>query len=260
MREVAIEVVTLVPEKDALRRAVWNALQETRFARFPGAWGRIPNFIGSEAAAGRARGLDVWQQARVIKCNPDAPQLPLRRAALADGKILYMAVPRLRTEECFIEIDPSGLNEAEMRRAASISGCMHYGRPVHPRSMPAIDLIVTGVVAAARDGSRLGKGGGFSDLEYAVLAEMGKLDAMTPIITTAHRLQISEEPLPMRTHDIPLDYIVTPDEVIECPPAYRRSTGVDWRLLPRERIEEMPLLLEMLRAASGGQPQPLHNS
>jgi 5-formyltetrahydrofolate cyclo-ligase len=64
----------------------------------------------------------------------------------------------------------------------------------------------------------------------------------------------------MHSHDIPLDYIVTPDEVIECPPIHARPAGIEWRLLPRERIEEMPILIELWHVASGGQHQPLHNS
>ncbi|MEO8456818.1 MAG: 5-formyltetrahydrofolate cyclo-ligase [Chloroflexota bacterium] len=255
---MTIEVDTLVPAKDALRRSVWEALQDSKVARFPGAWGRIPNFTGAETAAGRARGLDAWQRAQVVKCNPDAPQLPLRRAALQDGKVVYMAVPRLRSEKCFIEIDPSLLNEAELKRAASIAGSAKYGRPVHPREMPAIDLIVTGVVAANREGARLGKGGGYSDLEYSLLAEMGKITPETPIITTAHRLQVLDEEIQMRAHDIPLDYIVTPDEVIECPPNHRRRpAGIDWRLLTRERIAQMPALAQLWREASGGQAEAL---
>jgi len=38
--------------KAALREDVWSALQKGKVARFPGAEGRIPNFIGAEAAAG----------------------------------------------------------------------------------------------------------------------------------------------------------------------------------------------------------------
>jgi 5-formyltetrahydrofolate cyclo-ligase len=259
MREVALDVETLVPQKDALRRSVWDALQDAHVARFPGAWGRIPNFLGAEAAAARARSLDAWRNARAIKCNPDAPQLPLRRAALQDGKTVYMAVPRLRTEKCFIELDPAQLDPAEMRRAASISGSTKYGRPVYARDLPEIDLIVTGVVACGRDGARLGKGGGYSDVEYALLAEMGKITPATPVITSAHPLQIVDE-LPMREHDISLDWIVTPEEAIACVVTHGRPKGIDWRLLSRERIDEIPVLRELWREASGGQPQPLHNS
>ena len=39
--------------KQAVRERVWRRLEEAGAARFPGAWGRIPNFTGAEAAADR---------------------------------------------------------------------------------------------------------------------------------------------------------------------------------------------------------------
>jgi 5-formyltetrahydrofolate cyclo-ligase len=73
-------------------------------ARFPGAQGRIPNFRGAEQAAERLAELPEWQAARVVKANPDAPQLPVRRRAVKDGKTLYMAVPRLAEDKPFVEV------------------------------------------------------------------------------------------------------------------------------------------------------------
>jgi len=37
--------------KDEIRHAVWSQLKEHGVARFPGAEGRIPNFVGAEACA-----------------------------------------------------------------------------------------------------------------------------------------------------------------------------------------------------------------
>src|SRR5207244_6068387 len=102
-------------------------------ARGPGAiprgLGRVPNFAGAERAAQLLREMAVWRRALVVKVNPDAPQLPVRRLALAEGKILYMAVPRLRTEKCFVEIDPQRLGK-KAALAASISGACRWGRAV----------------------------------------------------------------------------------------------------------------------------------
>ena len=61
------QIATLVPEKDQLRKSVWEAMERGGVTRFPGAWGRIPNFKGAEAAAERLRDLDAWRRARVIK-------------------------------------------------------------------------------------------------------------------------------------------------------------------------------------------------
>ncbi len=80
--------------KNELRQAIWRRIQDEGVARFPGAKGRIPNFVGAEAAAEMLARLDPWCQARHIKANPDSPQLPARRAALRQGSVVYMAVPQ----------------------------------------------------------------------------------------------------------------------------------------------------------------------
>ena len=90
--------------KGAVRERVWTALERERAARFPGARGRIPNFVGAEQAARRLAETEEWRAARVLKCNPDAPQLPVRRLALAEGKVVYMAVPRLREPKPFLRL------------------------------------------------------------------------------------------------------------------------------------------------------------
>src|SRR5262249_6258895 len=89
----------LLRAKAALREEVWAALKRAKASRFPGAEGRIPNFIGAEAAAARLRETREWQRAHTLKCNPDSPQRPVRERALEDGKLVFMAVPRLASEK-----------------------------------------------------------------------------------------------------------------------------------------------------------------
>ena len=92
--------------KDELREEVWQALQSAGVARFPGVVGRIPNFIGAEACAKQLAETAYWKAAKIVKINPDSPQRAIRQRALAEGKIIYMAVPRLRKKKPFIELDP----------------------------------------------------------------------------------------------------------------------------------------------------------
>jgi 5-formyltetrahydrofolate cyclo-ligase len=232
--------------KQATRDRVWALLTKRRVARFPGAVGRIPNFVGAEAAARRLAESSAWQAARVIKCNPDAPQMPVRALALQQGKRVFMAVPRLRDERCFLELDPRRLAGRE-RAAASIRGAGKLGKPMLPKDMPEIELIVAGSVAVRRDGARVGKGGGFSDLELALLTELGLVGRWTTVATTVHPLQIVSEKIPMLAHDIPLDLIVTPDEMIRCPRRHRRPKGIVWSALTDEKIAEVPLLARLAR-------------
>ena len=239
--------------KEDLRRKVWQLLEHNAVHRFPGAHGRIPNFIGAERAAARLTELAVWKKARAIKINPDAPQLPVRRQALADGKVVYMAVPALRTEKCFIEIDPKRLGR-RTALAASIVGARKYGRLVSPREVRVIDLVVCGSVGVRRDGTRVGKGGGYADLEYAILREEGKLKETTPVVTTVHPLQIVAEKVAMLAHDIPLDFLVTPFEVVATRPAFPRPRGIYWDLLKAARIEAIPSLRKRLKQSSTDAP------
>ena len=234
--------------KQAVRERIWSLLTERGVARFPGAVGRIPNFVGAEAAARRLADSPAWQAARVVKCNPDAPQLPVRVLALRQGKRLFMAVPRLRQERCFLELDPRRLAGRE-RAAASIGGSARFGKPTLPRDMPRIDLIVAGSVAVDRRGGRLGKGGGFSDLEFALLTDLGLVGPWTTVTTTVHPLQVVRAPIPMLGHDIPLDLIAMPDAIIACPRRHPRPRGVLWPALTDEKIAEIPVLARLARAS-----------
>ena len=220
---------------------VWSQLQQRKVARFPGADGRIPNFIGAEACAGVIAQTQFWQKATVLKVNPDSPQRAIRQQALEEGKIIYMAVPRLHSEKPFIELDPKTI-KCSPYIASSIKGADKYGTPVTLHEVRSIDLIVCGSVAVNRLGARVGKGGGYSDLEFALLTEQKKIGRNTPIVTSVHPLQIVDEEIPMTEHDIPLSAIVTPTEIIEIESPLPRPKGIYWQMLPPEKIEAIPVL------------------
>jgi len=239
---------TLPTSKGEVREMIWRALEVRGVARFPGTKGRIPNFVGAERAALVLQSLPAWRRARVVKINPDAPQLPVRRLALREGKVVYMPVPRLAALECFLELDPARLGKRALQ-AASIKGAERLGRPVGLDAMPPIDLIVCGSVAVNAKGARVGKGGGFSDLEYGLLAESGKVGARTPIVTTIHPLQLVPQPLEMLEHDIPVDVVVTPDGPINLTPAFPRPAGIYRDALTAEKIAEVPVLAHLLGRA-----------
>lgn len=233
--------------KQALREATWRLLEARRAARFPGARGRIPNFVGAERAALALASLGVWKRARALKVNPDAAQIPVRRLALKEGKRVYVAVPRLRAEACFIVLDPARLGR-NLTRAATIRGADRFGTPIGAIEVEPLDLIVCGSVAVNGDGARLGKGGGYSDLEFGLLRETGAVSARTPVVTTVHPLQIVPRAIEMLPHDIPVDWIVTPDGSLRCGSRYPKPRGIYWERLSEEKVAAVPVL-ERLRSA-----------
>ena len=228
------------------RARVWREMEIRGVGRFPGAAGRIPNFVGAERAALHLQEVRAWREARAIKINPDAPQLPVRRMALREGKVVYMAVPRLRSLECFLELDPARLGKRAVE-AASIRGAERLGRPVGIEALPPIDLIVCGAVAVNARGARVGKGGGFSDLEYALLVEAGRVGPRTPIATTVHSVQVLPEAIEMLSHDLAVDVVVTPDGVMTLRPMFPRPRGLYREALGPEKIAEVPVIERVLR-------------
>ena len=230
--------------KQEIREAIWNLMQSEGVARFPGARGRIPNFTGAEQCCGPVSELEAWQAARFIKANPDSPQRAIRHLALKEGKTVYVAVPRLRDEKCFLELDPARLGN-NLYAASSIKGSFEFGRQVSMTQMKPVDLILCGSVAVRRDGARLGKGGGYSDLEYAIAIELGIISHKTPIITTVHPLQLVTTQVTLEPHDIPVDFIVTPDKTIATRTRLSRPRGIYWDYLDEAKIEAIPLLKKM---------------
>jgi 5-formyltetrahydrofolate cyclo-ligase len=235
----------LLAAKAELRQEVWAALRAARATRFPGPEGRIPNFVGAEAAAERLRGTAAWQGAATLKTNPDSPQWPVRQRALEDGKLLFMAVPRLAEEEPFFLLDPEQL-AGSAREASSIKGASASARPVGLDRLRPVDMVVAGTVAAGLDGARLGKGGGFSDLEFAVASEAGLIGPDTVVVTTVHEVQVLPAgEIPTAEHDVGLDLIVTPERVIEVPRGRRSAAGIRWDELTEEKIAAIPLLARL---------------
>jgi 5-formyltetrahydrofolate cyclo-ligase len=226
----------VLDDKQDVRERIWRLLQEEGAARFPGARGRIPNFRGAEAAAARLAEQPEWRTACIVKANPDAPQLPVRRRARNDGKWLYMAVPRLAEPNPFVQVQ----GDPTIKRALA------EGVPVGVEDLGHVDLVVCGTVAVNRDGVRVGKGGGYSDLELGLLVEAGLVDDATTIATTVHPLQLLDEELPETAHDFRVDLVVTPDEVVRTP-ARRRSPGVIWEDLDAEKIAAIPVLAAAAR-------------
>lgn len=236
--------------KRAVREATWDRMIAAGVGRFPAPTGRIPNFVGAEAAAESLRTLDLWRSAGTVKANPDSPQWPVRQRGLEDGKIVYMAVPRLAEEDPFFLLDPAELADTP-RRASSIKGAARNARRVSVEALGPVDLVVTGCVAVDETGARLGKGGGFSDLEYALAWEAGLIGADTVVVTTVHETQVQRPgDIPVTDHDFLLDVIVTPDRVIDCRGGRtggRPEPGVRWDELTDDKIAAIPLLARLAR-------------
>jgi len=235
------------PTKDGLREQIWHQLEESGHNVGP-VWSRIPNFVGADEAAKRLGELSIWKNARVVKCNPDPPQIPVRLRSLHDGKILYSPVPELVEGFPFVRLDPARLREknVQFELAATSQGAVEHGEPVNFEDMEPLDIVVVGCVGVTRSGGRTGKGGGFADLELGIFRELRKVTPETPIVTTVHSSQVVEDDrIVMMPHDSALHWIVTEREVIETNSPYSQPEGVVWDVVQADQFEDIPFLKQL---------------
>jgi len=160
-----------------------------------------------------------------------------------------MPVPMLADRYPFYVLDPGDLAISPFEAAAK-EMVAKVARKVDVDELEPIDVVVCGSVAVNRQGARLGKGAGYSDIEVAILAEAGLVTTATTIVTTVHAMQVIDAPLPETEHDFSVDVIVTADEILYCPPRRRRPQRLTWEHLSPEKIAEIPLIAA--RVASEG--------
>ena len=233
--------------KDALRHQVWQVLETGGLAMGP-VWSHIPNFIGADRAAWFLAQTPEWQAARVVKCNPDPPQIPLRLRALYEGKVLYAPVPYLTRDFPYLRIDPAALTArgVSFELAATSEGYMMHGERVGFEGVEPLDFCVVGSVAVSRAGGRTGKGAGFADLETGIFRELGIIGPDTPMATTVHSSQlVPADRVVMAAHDSPLDYVATEAELIATGNTDPRPRGVAWEQVQPDQYETIPFLASL---------------
>jgi 5-formyltetrahydrofolate cyclo-ligase len=236
--------------KEEIRRKIWKIMEERNIAKFPRpVFNRIPNFEGAEEAARRLQELQTFQNARVIKVNPDSPQKPIRESVLSNRKMLVTPTPRLKSG--FLLLDLKSIPRSAFNYASTIKGAFKYGRQIDLAELPKVDLIIVGSVAVSLDGARIGKGGGYSEIECGILRELNLIDDKTPIATTVHEVQVLEK-IPTEEHDIPVDIIITPERIIETKTRYPRPKGIFWKKITEKMLQDIPVLkkLEEMRHAT----------
>jgi 5-formyltetrahydrofolate cyclo-ligase len=156
-----------------------------------------------------------------------------------------MAVPRLAGRQPFFLLDPDDLKDSP-RVASSIKGASRSARTIDIEELQPVDLVVAGCVAVGTDGARLGKGGGFSDLEFAVASAAGMIGPSTVVATTVHDLQILPAgQIPTTAHDVQVDLIVTPERVLRSRRRRNRTGQVRWDELTEDKIASIPLLARL---------------
>ncbi|KAM9765360.1 methenyltetrahydrofolate synthase domain-containing protein isoform 1-T1 [Menidia menidia] len=230
-----------------IRQKIWDYIEEKNLANFPRpVHNRIPNFKGAFMACTKMTELQVFTQSAEVKVDPDKPLEGARLAVLQARKTLLVPTPRLRTGLFNKITPPEGASKEELRICASAQGVKDFSVPVGLDAKVKVDLVVVGSVAVSEKGCRIGKGEGFADMEYAMMASMGAVSPSTVVVTIVHDCQVVDIPEElMGSHDLTVDYILTPTRVIETNCQLPKPQGIIWSKLDSEKLERIPILTKL---------------
>ncbi|KAH3711249.1 hypothetical protein DPMN_070751 [Dreissena polymorpha] len=230
--------------KPAIRNAVWKYIEENDMADFPRPVNRrIPNVKGAATAAELIPTMQEFKTAQVVKINPDKPQEQARFLTLDAGKTLLVPTPRLRTGLFNKITPPAGATKDILRICSTSQGVREYSTTMSLEDKFKVDLVIVGSVAVSRAGVRIGKGEGFADLEWAMMSTIKAVNPDTVVITSVHECQIIDIPESLaEDHDLSVDYIVTPKEIIKCNRKRSKPTGIIWSKLEPIKLKRVPIL------------------
>ncbi|KAA0192952.1 hypothetical protein HAZT_HAZT009929 [Hyalella azteca] len=230
-----------------IRQKVWKHFQENDLANFPlSVFRRIPNFKGADEAGAKLAELDCFKTAKSVKVNLDKPQGEVRFLTLQSGKVLLVPTPGLRTG-LFNRMDSRSAGDdttENLRLLAQNDGMKRFSTSLDLDADAKVDLVVVGSVAVSKSGQRIGKGEGFVDLEYGMMRHMKCINENTLIVTTVHDCQVFDR-LPDRlfsVHDVPVDLIVTPTQVLPVNKHAPRPAGILWNLIDADKFYRVAIL------------------
>uniref|UniRef100_A0A3B3Z5Z7 Methenyltetrahydrofolate synthase domain-containing protein n=1 Tax=Periophthalmus magnuspinnatus TaxID=409849 RepID=A0A3B3Z5Z7_9GOBI len=233
--------------KEEIRQLVWHYIEENDLANFPRpVYNRIPNFKGASAACAKVSELQVFMKAGEVKVDPDKPLEGARLVILQAQKTLLVPTPRLRTGLFNKITPPPDATKKHLHICSSSQGVKDFSVPVSLDARMKVDLVIVGSVAVSEKGFRIGKGEGYADMEYGIMASMAAVNESTVVVTVVHDCQVVEIPERLiESHDLTVDYILTPTRVIKTDCQLPKPQGIIWSKLDKEKLEKIPILKKL---------------
>ncbi|XP_072551177.1 methenyltetrahydrofolate synthase domain-containing protein isoform X2 [Salminus brasiliensis] len=230
-----------------IRQKVWDYIEAKDLANFPRpVHHRIPNFKASSQACSRLPVLQEFKSSTVVKVNPDKPQEQARFQTLSARKTLLVPTPRLRTGLFNKIVPPQNPTKEDLRVCSTSQGVKEFSVPIGLDARIQVDLVVVGSVAVSEKGYRIGKGEGYADMEYAMMASMGAVNESTVVVTIVHDCQVVDIPEGLtESHDLTVDYILTPTRIIKTECQRPKPEGIIWSKLDSEMLEKIPILKKL---------------
>ncbi|MEI8105376.1 MAG: 5-formyltetrahydrofolate cyclo-ligase [Actinomycetes bacterium] len=250
---------TTAEKTERHRERIWHELRKVARPDSRFHWdfsSFITDFEGSDRCAERLGDLVTASvgDGRRIFVTPDNCLEEFRAGLIRAGIPFVMTTYGI--VRGFLALDPTDVPADGVLHAATLDGFDRYARPLTLAELadgPAFGLLATGGSAVSRNGVRFGKGHGYFDFEYAVLSELGLLDASTQVADVVHDCQYVDDVLDAEAHDVPVDWIVTPTRTLRVDGPPRPPGRVHWDLVPGTEFDDLEITAE-LRARAHPRP------
>lgn len=128
-----------------------------------------------------------------IKVNLDRAQEPVKLEVIKAGKNLY--VPPFKetgSTALFTKVlCPTDADLNTQKNIVRLRGPEESREDIGIDTDIKLDILVVGSCAVSKKGQRIGKGNGYVDLDFGLLAQLGVLTDKTLVVTTVHEIQVS---------------------------------------------------------------------
>lgn len=236
--------------QDLIRYAVPDSRFNFDFLSF------TPDFRGSSAAVDRILELDCYKNARTILVTCDNSLEHLRHQALKDGKKVLVGTYRLRRG--FILLDPARMDDTELKLAACLDGMEMpgIGRAISIAQLRdeglRIDMCATGGLVFNQQGVIVHEGQALFEVQWALLQDIKVIINTTRVVAVAHTCQVVDEVslglekfMPSKPGEVQCDFIVTPDRILKVEAATKPASGVNFKTVDPDALNNIPPLQEL---------------
>jgi 5-formyltetrahydrofolate cyclo-ligase len=236
--------------QDLIRLAVPDSRYNFDFLSF------TPDFRGSDDAVNRVLDLQCYKDAQTILVTCDNSLERLRYQALKDGKKVLVGTYRLRRG--FVLLDPARIGDADFMLAACLDG---MEKPGIGRAMSVaqlrdeglrINMCAIGGLIFNHNGVVIHEGQALFEVQWALLQDIKVLGENAHVIAIAHTCQVIDEAslsmepfVPSKSGEVQCDYVVTPDTIYEVLGAVKPTSGIDFKTVDPEALNNIPPLQEL---------------
>ncbi len=204
---------------------------------------RLSRREGATLKAGKLAQLlrkeGCYRRAGQIFVGPAPVLQQVRINGLLDGKDLIMPGPGLK--DGFFLLKPFTVPFGDLPFAVTSKGLAKFARKLSRKDMSKlnIDFLATDALAVDLNGNRLGDGTGFFDIAHAVLSTMDALAEGSVVAAIVGPDQIAEPPLPTCNWDVPVNIVVTEEDIHAVPERAARASQIYWDSLSEKKIRKM---------------------